>query len=386
MMKRFCFRIFFFPLFVLLVSCGSTAVISPVEEAAPPQEKKEVESRITLLFAGDIMAHSVNYTFGHFDAVWNDVAPLLSAADLAFANVEAPVADSLPWSTYPQFNMHTSYIEAAIDAGFDVFSLANNHTNDQSLKGMKETLKYFKSKKNVWACGIKENAKGPLTCQIIEKNGWTILFVAFTEILNSQDSAGYIDYIPSKGKKHESIIQDLKKLKDAHPCDLFVVSVHADEPEYIRKVHDYQRNFYHALIAEAGADIVWSNHAHVVKKWEILPDSLIMYANGNTISGQRTNPQFKKPDTDRDYTGDGLLMQVTFSKRTDADGKTKISIKGLEPHFITTYITPSWQFVVRLLDDDLSRSLRRAGLFTWADYLADRKKIMDTLKEKSLWQ
>ncbi len=395
-MKASVFRILQTSLLVLLVSCGSTAVISSVEEAAPPQEKKEVESRITLLFAGDIMAHSVNYNFGHFDAIWSDIAPLVSAADLAFANVEAPVADSLPWSTYPQFNMHGSYIDAAVNAGFDVFSLANNHTNDQSLTGMRGTLNYFKSKKNIWACGIKEKPNTALTYQIVEKKGWTILFVAFTEILNSPDSAGYIDYIPSKGKEREEIISDLKKLRKEHPCDVFVVSVHADEPEYIRKVHDYQKKFYHALFQEAHADIVWSNHAHVVKEWEVVSaddeqtggkrNGLIMYANGNTISGQRTNPQFKKPDTERDYTGDGLLMQVSLAKRTDAGGNTSLSIKSLEPHFITTYITPAWQFVVRLLDDDLSRALQRAGLSVWADYLAERKKIMDKLKEKSLWQ
>ena len=377
-------RIFFsFPL-VLFVACGSTR-IAPSDAPLPAPQ----EDTITLLFAGDIMAHNVNYNFGNFDAIWSDVAPVIAAADLAFANVEAPVADKLPWSSYPQFNMHGTYIDAAIKAGFDVFSLANNHTNDQSLNGMRGTLRYFAGKKNVFACGIKEKANAPLTYQIIEKNGWKILFVAFTEILNSQDSAGYIDYIPSKGKKHDAILADLKKLRDDHPCDVFVVSVHADEPEYIRKVHDYQKKFYHALISEAGADIVWSNHAHVVKEWELVSSTvqadgtkarggLIMYANGNTISGQRTNPQFKKPEAERDYTGDGLLMTVTLSKTADADGKAALSFGALEPQFITTYITPAWQFVVRLLDDDLAHSLRRAGLTTWAQYATDRKKLMET--------
>ena len=86
-----------------------------------------------------------------------------------------------------------------------------------------------------------------------------------------------------------------------------------------------------------------------------------MYANGNTISGQRSNPQFKSPETDRDYTGDGLLMTVTLTKKTYSDGKAEISIEKLEPLFITTYITPAWQFVIRLMDDDLLHSLRRAG-------------------------
>ena len=385
------FRTALSSLLLLLIACGSTHQVV-IPEESPPAEPEEKESGISLLFAGDIMAHSVNYNFGHFDAIWSDISPVISKADLAFANVEAPVADNLPWSTYPQFNMHGSYIDAAIDAGFDVFSLANNHSNDQSLAGMKGTLKYFKGKKHVWACGLKEKANAPLTFQLIEKNGWRILFVAFTEILNSQDSAAYVDYIPPKGKKHEALLQELKKLREEHPCDVFVVSIHANEPEYIRKVHDYQKEFYHALLQEAHADIVWSNHAHIVKEWELVPATeakrggLIMYANGNTISGQRTNPQFKAPETERDYTGDGLLMNVRLSRQTGGDGKTILTITDLEPHFITTYITPAWQFVVRLLDDDLSRSLRRAGLSVWAGYLEERKQIMEKLKEKSTWQ
>ena len=376
----------FFPMMVF-IACGSTRVAP-----SAPQKTDAPAETISLLFAGDIMAHTVNYNFGHFDAIWSDVQPVIAAADLAFANVEAPVSDKLPWSSYPQFNMHGSYIDAAIVAGFDVFSLANNHTNDQSLNGMRGTLAYFAGKKNVWACGIKEKANAPLTYRVVKKNGWTILFVAFTEILNSQDSAGYIDYIPSKGKKHDAIVADLRALREAHPCDIFVVSVHADEPEYVRTVHDYQKTFYHQLILDAGADVVWSNHAHVVKPWEVVPQTetarggLIMYANGNTISGQRTKPSYSAPDTSRDWTGDGLLMGVTFTKTTAADGNAVVSLGTLTPHFITTYITPAWQFVVRLLDDDLSHSLRRAGLTTWATYLSERKKLMKKIEEQSTWQ
>ena len=102
--------------------------------------------------------------------------------------------------------MHSEYVEAAIKAGFNVFSLANNHTNDKSLDGIRQTKKYFDGRSGIWACGLKEKPSDSISYQIIEKNGWKILFVAFTEILNSQDSAGYIDYIPSKGKKHDAIL------------------------------------------------------------------------------------------------------------------------------------------------------------------------------------
>ena len=53
--------------------------------------------------------------------------------------------------------MQPPYAQAAIDAGFDVFSLANNHTNDQGLEGMERTLAFFASKEaeGVHSAGIK---------------------------------------------------------------------------------------------------------------------------------------------------------------------------------------------------------------------------------------
>lgn len=392
-MPRFTFRSSIFLLLAsfLCAACETTRLTdTPASERAVISTR--TENTITLLFAGDIMAHNVNYETGDFDAIWREVAPVISAADLAFANVEAPVADGLPWSSYPNFNMHAPYIDAAIAAGFDVFSLANNHTNDQGLEGMRQTLAYFKKKKDVRACGIKETANAPLTYQVITKNGWTVLFVAFTELVNARTDAQYFDYIPPKSEKHDTILADLKRLRDENPCDIFVVSVHADEPEYIRTVSDRQRQFYRDLIAQAHADIVWSNHAHVVKEWEVVPadrtrrGGLIMYANGNTISGQRTAPKFGTPDNSRDYTGDGLLMTVTLKRAANAAGTPALTIKSLAPQFITTYITPNRRFVLRLLDDDLPRSLRRAGLDDWADYLAERKKLMEPIKEQSTWQ
>ncbi len=398
-MTRFELRtaVLLFPA-LLCIACGSTQIATSdgsadtlFADARTCIDAPEGDT-ITLLFAGDIMAHSVNYKPGNFGAIWSDVAPVIAAADLAFANVEAPVADRLPWSTYPQFNMHAPYIDAAIDAGFDVFSLANNHTNDKGLDGMQQTLAYFSGKKDVYSCGIKATADAPLTYQVIRKNGWTILFVAFTEIVNAYNDASHFDYIPPQGKRHDTILADLKRLRAENPCDVFVISVHANEPEYVRSVADHQRQFYHDLIAHADTDIVWSNHAHVVKDWEIVPadtetrGGLIMYANGNTISGQRTDPQFGNPGHDRDYTGDGLLMTVTLRRTPAINGRPTLTVEKLAPQFITTYIAPDRQFVLRLLDDDLIHSLRRAGLDKWAAYLAERKALMETIKETSIWQ
>ena len=372
---------------LLFSSCATTKNASSSlssQNAAP-------ESELSLLFAGDVMAHAPNYKITDFDRIWRDIRPLVSSSDLAFANIEAPVANDIPWNTYPQFNMHTEYVEAAIKAGFNVFSLTNNHTNDQYLDGIKQTKKYFDSRKGIWACGLKEKSGGPLTYKIIHKNGWKILFVSITELLNRNDFASYIDYYPSKESKRNQLIEELKKLQDESKADLFVLSVHTDEPEYVIKVTESHKKFFRRIIEECMADIIWANHPHVVKIFEETAASshytqdlgqknrkaFIMYANGNTISAQRTNPQFAAPDTPRDYTGEGLLLKLKARKMSDGS----VILSDYEPHLITTYITPAWQFVIKLLDDDFIATLDRAELVTWAKYLTERKKLMEKVLE-----
>lgn len=365
---------------ILLAGCTTTGVPEKTETPEPPQEEP---SAVTLVFAGDIMAHAQNYSNKNFGRIWRGVSDIIQSGDLAFANIEAPVADSIPWSTYPQFNMHSEYIEAAVRAGFNVFSLANNHTNDQYLAGIKETKAYFDSLDGIWSCGIKEKSGDGLTYSLIEKNGLSILFVAVTEILNRNDFASYIDYYPPTQKKRAELAGHLCALREQSACDLFVLSVHTGEEEYVPGISDARRQFYLSLIETCGIDIIWANHPHITKPWEIAavraPDgtpksALIMYANGNTISAQRTSPSFNAPETPRDYTGDGLILRVRIEK-----DKTGTHFRTCEPFFITTYITPERQFVVKPLDRNFIRALETAEIQNWASYLTERKHTMEKL-------
>ena len=67
------------------------------------------------------------------------------------------------------FNVKNEYAQAAIDAGFNVFSLANNHSNDQMAEGLNSTRVFFASKKNIYSAGIKNKNNDPLTYSLIEK-------------------------------------------------------------------------------------------------------------------------------------------------------------------------------------------------------------------------
>ena len=97
-----------------------------------------------LLFAGDIMAHTQNFSMADYSLIWDDIREQVQAADFSFANLESPVMEDRPFESYPTFNMQPSYPAAALDAGFNLISLANNHTNDQGTEGIKATSEWSK--------------------------------------------------------------------------------------------------------------------------------------------------------------------------------------------------------------------------------------------------
>lgn len=365
-------------------------------KSLPETEKTEEPERLTLLFAGDIMAHRSNYSMKNYSKIWKDIKPLVSGADFSFANIEAPVNKNLPFSPYPDFNMQPSYPEAAIDAGFNVFSLVNNHTNDKGLEGINETRKWGEkieedsklSERPVYFCGINKSPGEKISYKIIRKGNWKILFVAVTEILNRPDYRSYLNYVIASKKNWEEFSEYLVQIRKENPCDLMILSIHTDEAEYILPAEQKRKSYYRSLISK-GVDVIWSNHPHIVREREFFGENetkllknAIIYGNGNTISGQRWEPDFKNPENPRDDTGDGMILKLVFQKNS----RQETSIEKIETHFITTYINTAWEFVIKFLDDDFIRYLEDIGRTEWAEYIQARKKITENIKETTIWQ
>ena len=83
-----------------------------------------------LVFAGDIMGHDVNYRMADYRDIYRGVRQYLGDADLAVANLELPVDPTRAESGYPRFNGNAAYVRAAVEAGFNLLSTANNHAFD----------------------------------------------------------------------------------------------------------------------------------------------------------------------------------------------------------------------------------------------------------------
>jgi hypothetical protein len=126
-------------------------VEAPEPPPPPPPEPDKSAMRISIASVGDMMI-GTDYPRNHLpddDGVsfLADVAPILSAADITFGNLEGVLIDggepgkkcSNPNACY-LFRSPTRYAEHYRNAGFDVLSLANNHARDFGEEGRTSSM------------------------------------------------------------------------------------------------------------------------------------------------------------------------------------------------------------------------------------------------------
>lgn len=334
---------------------------------------------LVLTFAGDLMAHTVNFNMNEYDLIYKAVEKILHSDDLSFVNIETPVCDALPLSTYPCFNVHMPYLRAAVQAGFDMLGFANNHTNDHGITGIDGTLASVRTvQKERYAAdvlppflafsGLKDSVNDSIQVTPLSYKGWNILFCSVTEILNSYDASKNRLYYSAPTKQgRAALLALIKEARNRYPCDLFVLGLHLNEPEYGRTVSNAKKAWFKQL-GEAGIDIIWAHHPHVMQPWEtitverplLLPDAasdsavviseqckvFCMYSMGNFISGQRWHTRYDDPAFYREYTGDAVMLQLTCTR--NKAGRADFSVL---PLLITQYNEPEYPVVKRFTQE-----------------------------------
>ncbi|AMR30647.1 hypothetical protein A0256_04005 [Mucilaginibacter sp. PAMC 26640] len=205
----------------------------------------------------------------------------LRSADITFGNLEgvllntgAPVARKLKFRSKPYlFKMPESYGGILKKAGFNILSLANNHSNDFGVKGRSNTMQLLDS------LGINYAGLKTYPAKIFVNKGIKYGFCAFSP--NSQT----VSLLDLKGAA--SIVAALKA-----QCDVVVVSFHgggegigfehvplADE-SFNGERRGNVKLFSHTVV-DAGADVVLGNGPHVSRGMELYKNRLIAYSLGN---------------------------------------------------------------------------------------------------------
>jgi poly-gamma-glutamate capsule biosynthesis protein CapA/YwtB (metallophosphatase superfamily) len=259
------------------------------EQPKTEQQQKEVietPKELTLIAVGDIMP-SRNVAakireHNDFNYPFLKTRDLLKTGDIVFANLEAPITEG-PIVKTGEMSFHADPgIEKALaDAGFNIVSLANNHTPNYGQKGLLDSFELL-NRAGIKYVGAGKTSLDAAKPVYLEKNGIKLAFLAYND-----DDVVPPSYAAAENRAGTNFM-DIAKVKqdvaDAQKeADLVIVSMHSGT-EYAVP-NQTQINFAYAAI-DAGADLIIGHHPHVLQRVERYKDKYILYSLGNFVFDQ----------------------------------------------------------------------------------------------------
>ncbi len=281
-------------LFLLLTKLLDKEDITTSNSVIKEEEiKKESPKKLSLLMVGDALIHNAVYNDAKqadnsydFKKMFAKVKPLTEGYDLKFYNQESILGGTeIGLSTYPRFNSPKEVGDAFLDMGFNLVSLANNHTLDRGEEGIISSLNYWKDK-DVLTAGSYESLESRNNPIIKSKNGISYALLAYTTVTNGLTRPEGKEYYLNVYDETQ-VKKDIELLRDK--VDLLLVSMHFGT-EYSLKQNEEQEKIANYL-ASLSVDIVIGHHPHVIEPITYIDNTLVIYSLGNFISGQLTVDQ-----------------------------------------------------------------------------------------------
>ncbi|MCX7983544.1 MAG: CapA family protein [Bacteroidetes bacterium] len=280
-------------------------------------------SVVRLLCLGDInlgrtlgqrlLQGDTGYPFAKIKQYWSE-------NDIVFANLESVISDQGGETVSPHSNVVFCAPPVAANvlqaAHVSIVSLANNHVFDYGVKGINDAVRYLDSCRIAWVGLVVHNRR---STYLLEKNGITFGFAAYTSILNFQKGKHYVSLFDSV-----RIQNDMQWLKSN--ADFIVASYHGgreySDDEDTTALGDME------FIAKSGANIVVGHHPHVPLGIHKVGTTYILSSLGNCIFNQ---PQHS-------WTKYGLIAEFLVSKSSSGIRIASLKVipirAGYQPHFV----------------------------------------------------
>jgi poly-gamma-glutamate capsule biosynthesis protein CapA/YwtB (metallophosphatase superfamily) len=287
-----------------LFSCtGITGETRPVADAEGSLGIEPPE--ISLVAVGDInLGRKAGRIIlsGDVDYAFKKTADIISAADIAFGNLESTISEQngITQNGVWLFTGPPIGAETLAHAGFDVVSLSNNHIWDFGKRALLETRGYLDAV-GIAHAGTGETLDEAYAPAILDVKGLRIAFFSVTKIFNFG------------GSEHEAFNYaawaDMERLGPAiarvrPDVDLVIVAAHWGA-EYQDRPADETVALAHEMI-DAGADIVLGGHPHVPQGIDRYNGGFIIYSLGNFAYHQTTEHSVWKTRS--------IILKLTLTK------------------------------------------------------------------------
>jgi len=246
-----------------------------------------------------------------FDYIWGDALPALeqAAPDVRLINLETSITTSEEW--WPDkgihYRMHPANAACLTAARIDCCALANNHVLDWGYPGLRETLATLRGL-GIATAGLGEDqdvARRPAVLEVGARG--RVLVFSFGEDgsgIPPEWAAGVdkpgVDFLPDLSRSTaQRIGERVRSVK--REGDITVASIHwggnwgyAVPPEH--------QAFAHALIHEAGVDVLHGHSSHHPRGIEVYQGRLILYGCGDFLN------DYEGIQGHEDFRGDLALM------------------------------------------------------------------------------
>ncbi len=283
-------------LMLLLPACGMlTPRTAPTETTSPEQTTIStppaiaapavVDDEIRISAVGDIMldgtARPVLQENG-YDYPFVHMLPVFKDAHVVIGNLEGPLTTrgtAESDKTYT-FRSPPDKVSAALkNAGFNVVTLANNHTLDYGPEGLAQTLEALDAV-GIHHVGAGADLAAARRVAIVTVNGQRVAFLGYSVTLPETFYAGAHKAGTAFG--HEAHVRaDVTAAR--LQADIVIVSFHWGQ-EGKTELREYQTHLGHVAI-DAGAQAVLGHHPHILQAIEYYKDGVILYSLGNFVFG-----------------------------------------------------------------------------------------------------
>lgn len=296
-------------------------VLSFVGDCTLGNHKGKVSDSSFCGIVGDNYAYPWQYSLSYFE---ND--------DCTFVNLESVLTESEEFAPKKKFVFKgpTAYKNILTAGSVEFANIVNNHTLDYLEAGYQDTAAALDS------VGIHYAHKQG-TRLFTTESGLTIGVYSDQFAMNID---GLTKYNAAKEceKFIETMVSQIEQLRQ-EGAEVIVAAMHFGE-EYWYKPNKYQKQIARAAI-DAGANIVWGHHPHVLQPVEEYNGGIIYYSLGNFAFGGNNWPVDK----------DSVIMQQTVIR--DEDGTIRLGELTMIPFSVSSVRSgTNYQPAPRELDSD----------------------------------
>ena len=310
------------------VGSSPTATLSP----SPTPTVPAGPAAVTVTAGGDVIGgFGVSGVVGSMGSgLFHGIAPFFESSDFGFVNLESPLTnggDPQGWKDVV-IKGNPALAPAMGKSGINVVTMANNHAGDMGDSGLLDSFKYCE-KAGITVVGAGKNLKAAQAGAVLKTDGAKTAFLGFSDVLPVGYPATSSSPGTSPGRADINAVKNAIRAA-AKKADYVFVGWHWNF-EY-KRAPSYLESSEGKAAVDAGADIVFAHHPHLLDGVQAYHGGLIFYSLGNLVfsgfSGETAQTVLVKAKvTPRAVDAKLIPVQVSGSGvPTVATGSTGLSI------------------------------------------------------------